>query len=141
MLYRPLFIFLLSAAPPCVQAQASYPVIGKLEQSGRDEDRRTILEAEMADEREAFAKAKDAFQADASEDHNAAVRRHMENIAALQRELDRGANRPSPRSTPRIVVEAIRPASASGAPRFWDPYNRESDTADLSTNHRKESHE
>jgi len=143
MRYRLVFIFLLSGATVHVQAQSPYPVISEAEQRQRDIDRRLILETELAAERDALTKSQ-ALVATFPE-REATVHRHTENIKALQRELDDVAGRAIVRGPQRVVVRAMRPAAASTtatrAPRFWDPYNRTSDTTDFSTSPRRESHE
>lgn len=143
MRYRLVFIFLLSGATVHVQAQSPYPVVSEAEQRQRDNDRRLILETELAAERDALTKSQ--AMSPASPERDATVHRHTENIKALQRELDDVAGRASVREQQRVVVRAIRPTAASStAPknaRFWDPYNRTSDTTDFSTSPRRESHE
>jgi hypothetical protein len=142
---RLLLIFILSAWSPYAHAQANYPVIGKAEQQIRDNDRRAILQEELAAEREALAKAQAAHDAGPTSEREAAVHRHTENIKALLRELDSDAKtKPEPM---RVVVKATRPASQVSAPaarnqgRFWDPYNRAPDVTDFSTTPRRENHE
>jgi hypothetical protein len=138
MSHRLASIFLLSAVAPYVQAQPLYPVVAKAEQKARDEDRRLILQTELAAEREGLAKAKTMSDPDA-------IHRHEENIRALQRELDGGDVQGGSEAQHRVTVKALRPsantANAARAPRFWDPYNRAIDFNDSSTSQRSESHE
>lgn len=134
-------IFVLSTLALCAQAQTGYPVVDKLSQKARDDDRREILTTELQAEREALAKAQAAPDA-------AAAHRHSENIKALQRELGIANGRPAASefrrdeiapAVVRVVREpAARPAPEGRAPRFWDPYNRAPDTPLFSTTARKE---
>jgi hypothetical protein len=138
MKHRLVSIFLLSAAMPYVQAQPLYPVVANAEQKARDEDRRLILQTELAAEGAALAKARTMSDLDA-------VHRHEENIKALQRELNGGEFQSGSEARPRVTVKALHPsastASVTRGPRFWDPYNRPIDFNDLSTSQRSESHE
>jgi hypothetical protein len=138
MSHRLAFIFLLSAVVPSVQAQPLFPVVANAEQKARDEDRRLILQTELAAEREGLAKAK------AMSDPGA-VHRHEENIKALQRELDGGDVQSGSEARRRVTVKALRPSANAGnnarPPRFWDPYNRAIDFNDSLTSQRSESHE
>jgi hypothetical protein len=115
-----------------------YPVVANAEQKARDEDRRLILQTELAAEGAALAKATTMSDPDA-------VHRHEENIKALQRELDGGEVQSGSEARRRVTVKALRPsantASVTRGPRFWDPYNRPIDFNDSSTSQRSESHE
>lgn len=132
-------ILLLSALPLCAPAQPAYPVIGKAEQKARDDERRTILQDELATERAALARAQAALDAGASEERAAGVHRHAENVKALLRELDGSSGRRAAPEPVRAMVKAARPAastntaSARNPARFWDPYNRTPDSTDFST--------
>lgn len=145
MTHRLVSILLLSATLPSVQAQPSYPVIAKADQKARDTDRRLILQTELANEREALAKAKPKSNTTSSKEEADAIHRHEENIKALERELERSAAQGSDELPPRAVVKAIRPvartANATRIPQFWDPYNRATDFNASSTSQRSESHE
>jgi hypothetical protein len=138
MTHRLVSIFLLSAVMPYVQAQPLYPVVAKAEQKARDEDRRLILQTELAAEGRALAKAKTMSDSDA-------VHRHEENVKALQRELDGGDVQSGSEGRHRVTVKALRPsanaANVTRAAHFWDPYNRPFDVSDSSTSQRSESHE
>lgn len=136
MPHRFLPILLLCVLPLSAPAQPSYPVIGKAEQKARDEDRRTILQDELDAERAALAKAQVLLAASPSEDREADVHRHLENIQALQRELDASTGKPW-RAPVRAVLKVSRPtsdtASARSVARYWDPYNRAPEPTDFST--------
>jgi hypothetical protein len=143
MSHRFAFIILLSAVVPYVQAQPFYPVVAKAEQKARDEDRRLILQTELATERGALADVKARLGAGTSKEDKDAVHRREENIKALQRELDGGDTQSSGEAPRPLSVKALRPSTgtAARAPRFWDPYNRAIDLNDSSTSQRSESHE
>lgn len=145
MTHRLVSILLLSATLPSVQAQPSYPVIAKADQKARDSDRWVILQTELANEREALAKAKPKSNTTSSKEEADAIHRHEENIKALERELERSAVQGSDELPPRAVVKAIRPVAhtvnATRVPQFWDPYNRATDFNVSSTSQRSESHE
>ncbi|WP_440963970.1 hypothetical protein ACL58G_29110 [Massilia sp. GER05] len=142
MSHRVALIILLSAVVPYVQAQPLYPVVAKAEQKARDEDRRLILQTELALERGALAEVKARPGAGTSKEDRDAVHRHEENIKALQRELD-GDAQSGGEAPRRLSVRALRPSAgtAARAPRFWDPYNRDIDFNDSSTSQRSDSHE
>jgi hypothetical protein len=145
MTHRLVAILLLSAALPSVQAQPLYPVIAKADQKARDTDRRLILQAELANEREALARAQPKSNTTSSKEVADAIHRHEENIKALERELERSTVQGSDELPPRAVVRAIRPsartANATRVPQFWDPYNRATDFNASSTSQRSESHD
>jgi hypothetical protein len=143
MSHRVAFIILSSAVVPYVQAQPFYPVVAKAEQKARDEDRRLILQTELATERSALAELKAKLGAGTSREDRDAVHRHEENIKALLRELDGGDAQSGGEAPRRLSVKALRPpaGTAARAPRFWDPYNRAIDLNDSSTSQRSESHE
>jgi hypothetical protein len=119
--------------------------VAKAEQGERDKDRRLILETELVAEHDALMKSKAAFENSRTRDREIEVHRHEENIKALQRELDSTTNNDAARNPKRVLVKAQRPARGVGstkdAGRFWDPYNRASDTTDFSTSPRRDSHE
>ncbi|NIA52548.1 hypothetical protein HAV22_02615 [Massilia sp. TW-1] len=142
MLHRVAFIILSSVVVPYVQAQPFYPVVAKAEQKSRDEDRRLILQTELATEREALSKVNARLGEGTSKEDRDAVHRHEENIKALQRELE-GDAQSGGEAPRRLSVRALHPAASTGAraPRFWDPYNRAIDLTDSSTSQRSESHE
>jgi hypothetical protein len=137
------FIFALSACALCAHAQPGYPVVSKAAQKARDDDRQTILETELQAESEALAKAQSVLAHGASPDREAEVHRHQENVKALRRELASVTGKPLPRDPVRVVVRAApaaptAPASSDSEPsRFWNPYNRASDTTDFSTASRR----
>jgi hypothetical protein len=142
MSLRLLSILMCSAWPLCVQAQPKFPVVSKTVQEARDDDRRMILQTELAAEREALAKAQAAHDGGPTKERVAEVHRRTENVNALQRELGRLVDQPASRELHRVAIKAVRPGSAAAivasAPRFWDPYNRGSDTTDSSINPRGE---
>jgi hypothetical protein len=120
--------------------------VAKAEQVERDKDRHQILATELAAEREALTESKAAFKENPARDRELEVHRHEENIKALQRELDNSSTgNDAARHPKRVVVKAQRPAISAGnakdTGRFWDPYNRASDTTDFSTSPRRDSHE
>jgi hypothetical protein len=145
MTHRPLSILVLAAVTLCVRAQPLYPTVAKAEQEERDKDRRLILETELVAEHDALMKTKAALENSPSRDRGIEVRRHEENIKALQRELDSTTGNDAARNPKRVLVKAQRPATGAGntndAGRFWDPYNRAPDTTDFSTSPRRDSHE
>ena len=145
MTHRPLFILVLATVTVCVRAQPLYPTVAKAEQMERDKDRRLILETELVAEHEALMKSKAAFDRSPVHDREIEVHRHEENIRALQRELDSTAGNDAARNAKRVLVTAQRPAIVAGntknTGRFWDPYNRASDTTDFPTSPRRDSHE
>jgi hypothetical protein len=146
MRHRLLPILLLSILPMYAQAQAVYPTVGKAEQKARDDDRRVILQDELGAEKESLAKAQAQFDAGPTTEREADVHRHVENVKALQRELDGSAGQHVTHEPAHVVVKATRatlntePASTRSAARFWDPYNRAPET-DFSTVPRRNSHE
>lgn len=143
MTHRSLAILVLATVAVCVRAQPLFPTVAKAEQIERDKERRLILEGELAAERESLLSAKAGFETSPTRDRGMEVDRHQENIKALQRELDNIA--PAPGTPGRVVARAQRrPASTvSGKDkgRFWDPYNRSSDSTDFSTHPRRDSHD
>lgn len=143
MTHRSLAILVLATAAVCVRAQPLFPTVAKAEQVERDRDRRLILQAELAAERESLLATKTGVEASPTRDREMKVRRHEENIRALQRELDNIA--PPTGARGRVVAKAQRPpattANAKSTGRFWDPYNRTKDTTDFSTSPRRDSHD
>jgi hypothetical protein len=122
-----------------------YPVVSKLEQRARDDDRQSVLESELAFEREALAMAKSDFATGPTNARAAAVHRHDENIKALRRELGGIENQTAAEKRERPIAKAFRSAGrvadSKKTANFWDPYNRASDTDDFSTSPRRDSHE
>lgn len=142
---RLVYLAFLTFATFHAQAQQAYPVVSKLEQKTRDEDRRAVLESELAFERDALSSAKSAFDTSPTNGHAAIVHRHDENMKALRRELD-GIEKPNAAEhRERALVKAYRPAGrvadTKRTANFWDPYNRGSDIDTLSTTPRRDSHE
>lgn len=139
MTLRIVVIFLLIGLAPCAKSQSSYPIIDKETQKMRDNNRRLILETELQAERGELAKAQTAFDASPDQEREGELHRHVENVKALQRELDGVAGEAHEARTPaHAIVKAVRPgttglAHANKSPRFWDPYNRAPDTTDFST--------
>jgi hypothetical protein len=127
-------ILLLISAVTCALAQASNMTIGKEEQQARDKDRHLILRTELAAEHQVLAKAQAAFRLAATAELAIEVRRRMENIKALQRELASAVGEIEPGQPSRLVVKVKQsesPARAqrtSGAATFWNPYNRAPDS-------------
>lgn len=134
---RLISILLLSTGALCAQAQSMYPVVSKAEQQARDEARRPLLDAELAFEREALAKAAKELDAGPTRERDATVHRHKENIKALLREIETVEEKATEPKQARMVARAIRPpagiAETKKAANFWDPYNRAPDTADFFT--------
>lgn len=102
------------------QATPAFPTIAQATQQARDGERRDILDAELASEQAALAMLR-ATNADApSAEQQATLHRHVENIAALQRELARLGAAPL-----RLAVRAVAmPAAAPPPAPFWDVYRR-----------------
>jgi hypothetical protein len=129
-------IFIPITWPVSAQTQASYPVINEAAQEARDSDRRSILEAERQMERGELAKAQSAYDAVPTTEGRADLHRHIENLKALQREIDGVSDRRG-KVVPRVVVKGSRPsankyARAKSTATFWDPYNRASDHSEFS---------
>jgi hypothetical protein len=136
-------IFLLIEIAVPAKSQPLSLVISEATQRLRDDDRRFILQTELQTESAVLTASQEAFRASPTAGNEEAVHRHIENVKALQRELD-GAGRKQTRENPRVVVKATRPArnsTAAGALKtgsFWDPYNRAPDNTDFQTNQRRE---
>lgn len=136
-------IFLLIEIAVPAKSQHLSLVISEATQRLRDDDRRFILQTELQTENTALAAAQETFRTSPNSGNEAAVHRHIENVKALQRELD-GAGRKQTRERSRVVVKATRPAGNSSAANaiktgnFWDPYNRAPDNTDFQTNQRRE---
>lgn len=145
MSYRLIPIFLLSMASTCAPAQSMYPTVSKAEQTKRDEERVPLLESELAFERQALEKTKNARTSGTPDERLAAIHRHEENIKAIRREIDASTNQAAPGQSARPAVKTVRamaqPAGSNKTPRFWDPYNRAPDSTDFFTSPRRDSHE
>jgi hypothetical protein len=145
MANRSLSIFFLLTVTLSARAQQLFPTATPAAQKERDIDRRLILETELAEEYGALDKANAELDAHQTDETRSAVHRHKENIKALKRELDFNASIAPSFTSQRVVIKAMRPAagadSASATARFWDPYNRSSESSDSSTTPRRESHE
>jgi hypothetical protein len=132
--------FVLSALALCAQAQTAYPVVDKLSQKARDDDRRVILQTELQAESDSLAKAHAASDAPA-------IHRHSENIKALRRELGIPNSKPTADAFRHdeiapAVVRVVRDAPPAAPPprpvRFWDPYSRNAGTTDFPTTPRRD---
>ena len=136
-----IFVLIEIAVP--AKTQPLSLVISEATQRLRDDDRRSILQTELQTEGAVLAAAQEAFRASPTAGKEATVQRHIENVKALQRELD-GVGSKQTRERTRLVVKATRPAGNSTAPgaiktgSFWDPYNRAPDNTDFQTNQRRE---
>jgi hypothetical protein len=142
---RLVFMFLLSTGMFCAQAQPTYPVVSKSEQKARDDDRRPLLDSELAFEGEALERAKTEFVTEPTNERVAAVHRHQENIEALQRELGAVGLQEVDEKRERPVAKAVRQVAhavdSKRTPNFWDPYNRTPDPVDFSISPTRNSHE
>jgi hypothetical protein len=145
MANRSLSIFFLLTVTLSAGAQQSFLTAMPAAQKERDMDRRLILETELADEYGALDKANSELDAHQTDEARSAVHRHKENIKALKRELDRNASIAPPFKAQRVVIKDMRPSTgadnASATGRFWDPYNRSSESSDSLTSPRRENHE
>lgn len=145
MSHRLVFMFLLSTATLCAQAQSAYPVVSKSEQKARDDDRRPLLESELSLEKDALAKAKAELVIEPTNERIAEVHRHQENINALHREIGAIGPQKMEQKRERPVAKAIRQVAhvvdSKRKPNFWDPYNRTPDLTDFSTSPTRNSHE
>lgn len=143
MTTRIAFILVLSACAVCVQAQPTYPVVSKVAQKARDDDRQVILTTELQAETEALAKAQSALTGGSTPEKEAEVHRHRENVKALRRELASVSGKSPPPEPARVVLRAASPPLDASTPttdnpaRFWNPYNRAPDTTDFSTASRR----
>ena len=134
-------IFILATTIASAESQSSALVVSQETQRLRDDDRRFILQTELQAERDALTKTQAAFAASPSDEGNAALHRHAENIKALQRELDGAAGKQRARASYGVTVKARRSAVNTIAPRasskspatFWDPYNRVNHSEVLTT--------
>lgn len=137
MLARFVAIFLLLGMARCAQAQSASLVVDHAAQKERDLDRRLVLGTELRAELEELAKAQAAFDASPTSERGVDVHRHVENIKALQRELDGAAGDAQEKRSPtRVIVKArgSSTTSANKSPQFWDPYNRAPDPTVFPTN-------
>jgi len=134
-------MFLLTFGTFHAQAQSVYPVVSKSEQRARDDDRRSVLESELAFERDALVMAKSNFATGPTNTRAATVHRHDENIKSLQRELGGIENQNAAEKRERPLAKAFRSAGrvadSKKTANFWDPYNRDSDADDFSTSPRR----
>jgi hypothetical protein len=127
MFARLVVILLLVVVARCAQAQSSYPVVSHAAQMERDLDRRLVLATELQAERVALAKAQAAFDGGPNSAREEEVHRRIENVKALQRELNVASSPRESHAQARAVVKALRaPAiiKADKSSRFWDPYKR-----------------
>lgn len=130
---RIVILFLIPAAT-CALAQAANMTISKEEQQARDRDRHLILRTELVAENQELAKAQAAFRLAATAELATEVRRRMENIKALQRELASATGESEAGQPNRLVVKVKQSASparaqrTTGAATFWNPYNRAPDS-------------
>ena len=118
------------------QGNKSFPVVGKTVQQARDADRRAILEAELAAEKQALDAALAVIKQSSSDVARAEVHRHEENVKMLRRELERttqdGAVRISARrSRPDAVPPTKRAMSGAAPVPFWDVYRRSAAPTDF----------
>jgi hypothetical protein len=140
---RDVVIFILISFVGTAKSQPLYPVINEAAQRVRDNDRRFILETELIAERAALAKSQAVFDADPTNEKKSDVHRHVENVKALERELENTARKWAG-GRARVTVKATRPAISRGGANnrntasFWDPYNRAPDHIDSSINRERE---
>lgn len=128
-----LLIFCAISLCSYARGNESYPVVDRSAQSARDNDRRVILEAELANEQIDLRNAKEAITKAPSDDARKEVHRHEENVKALQRELDRLITpmRVTARIPSDVPAAAKRAAPKAGDAPFWDVYRRTSPTTDF----------
>ena len=128
---------------------ALFPIVSPSIQKTRDDDRRQILEAELQAERQVLVNAQAALATGFTRERATNVHRHVENVTALERELELvAAAQSAPRGAFRLVVKnqrqlAAAPRNLNGAAAFWNPYNRAPDpdrdaSIDLSTTSRRD---
>lgn len=135
LLLRALF-FCAVSLNALAQGNDSFPVVDKAAQKARNVDRRAILEAEFAAERQALDAALAVTKQSSDDDARTEVHRHEENIKALQRELERtrqdGAVRVSARrSGPDAAPPMKRAMSGADPAPFWDVYRRSTAPTDF----------
>lgn len=139
----PFFILFLVGSTAFAEPQSSFPMISQAAQRVRDNDRRFILEAELAAERQFLEKAQLALGDNPTEEGRKDVNRHSVNVGALLREL-RGLGGQTAQHLPRVTVRAKRSSRNSyigkskTTPSFWNPYNRAVADADFSMQQREE---
>jgi hypothetical protein len=108
---------MLFALPLYVQAQAGFPMVDKVAQRARDDDRRLILETELAAERADLAKAQAQLATGATSERQASAHRHQENVNALLREL---GERPPASKPQERAAQLLTPAAAQAPTRAPD---------------------
>jgi hypothetical protein len=128
LLLRSLF-FCAVSLNAFAQGNDPFPMVEKTAQIARDADRRAILEAEFAAERQALDAARAVTKQSSDDGARAEVHRHEENVKALQRELERtgqdGAVRISARRSQSDAAPPTKRAMPGAAPApFWDVYRR-----------------
>ncbi|TQK03404.1 hypothetical protein [Herbaspirillum sp. SJZ107] len=128
LLRKPL-IFCAISLCSLAQGNEPFPIVDKAAQQARDMDRRAILESEFAAEQLALVAARESMTKAPTDDTQANLHRHEENVKALQRELARlpDAKLLRVRAHAAGTEQAVdnRPASSMPPPApFWDVYRR-----------------
>jgi hypothetical protein len=128
-LLQSLLIFCAISLCSLAKGNESFPIVDKAAQQARDLDRHRILETEFATEQQALGAALEAMAKAPTDDTRTAVRRHEENVKALQRELEHLQTEKPVRVSARAVgaepaVVSKRTTSVPVRAPFWDVYRR-----------------
>lgn len=126
-----MLIFCAISLCSCARGKEPYPIVDRSIQSARDNDRRAILEAELASEQTDLRNVMEEVAKAPSDEARKEAHRHEENIKALRRELDRLTTpiRLTARTTSDV---AVRPAASNAHDvPFWDVYRRTAPPTDF----------
>jgi hypothetical protein len=128
LLRKPL-IFCAISLCSLAQGKEPFPFIDRATQQVRDMDRRAILASELASEQLALVAAREAMAKVPTDDTQADLHRHEENVKALQRELGRLPDAKPVRVHARAAategtVDNGRVSSMPPPAPFWDVYRR-----------------
>lgn len=128
-LLRKLLIFCAISLCSLARGNEPFPSIDKASQQARDADRRTILASELVAEQQALGAARESMAQASTDDAQANLHRHEENVKALQRELsqlpDQKPLRVHARAAGADATADIKRTSSTPPPApFWDVYRR-----------------
>ncbi|WP_156404017.1 hypothetical protein [Massilia sp. Root1485] len=134
-LLRKSLIFCAISLCSLARGNEPFPFIDKASQQARDADRRAILAAELAAEQQALGPAHESMVKAPTEDTQAELHRHEENVKALRRELIQLPDEKPLRVHARAVgtdvnVDHKRTSSTPPPAPFWDVYRRGASTID-----------
>jgi thioredoxin-like negative regulator of GroEL len=126
-----MLIFCAISLCSCARGKEPYPIVDRSVQTARDNDRRAILEAELASEQSDLRNAQETVAKAPSDEARKEAHRHEENVKALRRELDRLTT--SIRVTARTASDVAikQPASNAHEVPFWDAYRRTAPPTDF----------